>query len=158
MASNLIFTCDKCGFSVESWDDGHPYIEFPKGKRNYYYHPGEMDVISEMAEKILGHEANYRERDEVLRKYGGAASDFICRKCEHVSILDSAKDRLICSVCGSEDVQQTWTLAKSKCIRRDDTFSEGYATQFHEHQTSNTSPFFVLARRRHEFTLGTASA
>jgi len=82
-------------------------------------------VISEVAERILGFLPTNIECEDIVQKYGGVASDFICRKCEHVSILDPDKDRLVCSQCGSEDVQNTWTLAQSKCIRCDGTFSEG---------------------------------
>lgn len=122
------FTCNKCGFSVESWDDGHPYIEFPKGARNFFYHPGESEVISEVAEKILGHHASNFECEEVLQKYGGAASEFICRKCRHVSVLDPQKDQLVCAQCGCQDVQDTWTLANSKCLKCDGVFPDGVVT------------------------------
>lgn len=39
-------TCDKCGFEVDAWDDGNPYVQDSKGKRHYFYHPtNEWDIM-----------------------------------------------------------------------------------------------------------------
>ena len=49
MAAQITFRCSKCGFSVESWDDGNPYIEGPDGKRHQFYHPGEDGQTAQSA-------------------------------------------------------------------------------------------------------------
>lgn len=54
MAMSLIFTCEQCGFSVEGWDEGNPYIINSKGKRVFFYHPGGEDVMEKVVEEILG--------------------------------------------------------------------------------------------------------
>ncbi|MDX2444866.1 MAG: hypothetical protein QNK30_13805 [Bacteroidales bacterium] len=61
MAMCLRFTCDKCGFYQEGWDEGNPYIEFPKGKRNYYYHPGNEIKIGNLYFKIDNPETSDNE-------------------------------------------------------------------------------------------------
>jgi len=49
MAMSIIYSCDKCGFEVDAWDDGNPYVQDSKGKRHYFYHPtNEMDIMGKL--------------------------------------------------------------------------------------------------------------
>jgi hypothetical protein len=128
MAARYEFTCDRCGFSVEAWDDGNPYIEYPKGKRHHFYHPGEDEQIKEITRTIVGHEPTRQECDNILKKYGGNESDFICRSCLKIDQYDESKDPLVCKHCGGESIERTFDLAGKKCLKCDGIFSEGEFT------------------------------
>lgn len=128
MGASCIYTCNSCGFSLEAWDDGNPYIEFPKGKRNHFYHPGEDEVIKRVTRLIVGHAPTSEECDAALRQYAGNETDHICRSCRKETKFDPEKDAHACTRCGSADVEEMCKLAGKKCIKCDGTFSEG---QFH---------------------------
>ena len=125
MASSIIFTCKQCGFSVEAWDDGNPYIEYPKGKRTYFYHPGGEHKVVRVAKQILGHSPDPDELEMIYRKYSGNAPDHICRACGETSKVDPDKDEKLCSSCGSKKIEDLYNLGGTKCIKCPGTFSEG---------------------------------
>jgi len=102
MATQLTFTCNKCGFSVDGWDEGNPYIEHPENRREYIYHP-----------------------DDDRELCTGNAPDHICMKCGAISKIDPEKDKIICSKCGSSKVEDTYELTGKPCLKCDGTFSEG---------------------------------
>ncbi|MCA9040562.1 MAG: hypothetical protein KDA65_09475 [Planctomycetaceae bacterium] len=39
MAYGKVIECDGCGFKVDAWDEGNPYILGLDGKKEYVYHP-----------------------------------------------------------------------------------------------------------------------
>ncbi|QDU82608.1 hypothetical protein Pla110_43690 [Polystyrenella longa] len=39
MAYGKRIECDHCGFKIEAWDEGDPYIRGFDGKKEYVYHP-----------------------------------------------------------------------------------------------------------------------
>ncbi|MEZ6044248.1 MAG: hypothetical protein R3C11_01410 [Planctomycetaceae bacterium] len=39
MAYGKYFVCDHCGFTIQAWDEGNPYILDIDGKKQYVYHP-----------------------------------------------------------------------------------------------------------------------
>ena len=125
MAQCLRFVCNKCGFAIEGWDDGNPYIEFPKGKRTYFYHPGDERKIEEISSRILGHEPSDQEIGEILEKYAGNAPDHICRDCGKISKIDPNKDAMKCRKCKSEDVEEIYNLGGKRCLKCDGQFSRG---------------------------------
>lgn len=125
MASSLRFTCDSCGFSLEAWDEGNPYIEFPLGKRHYWYHPGEMEVIREVTRSIVGHDPSNEECESALENYAGNEPDYICRSCCKETRFDPDRDAQACTHCGSADVEEMYTIGCKQCIQCDGTFSEG---------------------------------
>ncbi|NLB54388.1 MAG: hypothetical protein GX811_01230 [Lentisphaerae bacterium] len=125
MAAGYMFTCDSCGFSLEAWDEGNPYIEFPKGKRHYFYHPSEMKVIRAVTKSIIGYEPTDEECNDALKKYAGNESDYICRSCRKETKFDPKKDIHACTHCGSTDVDDIFTIAGKRCIKCDGTFLEG---------------------------------
>jgi hypothetical protein len=81
MAMSLIFTCDQCGFSLEAWDDGNPYILNSKDERVYFYHPGGEEDMEAVVAEILGPIYTDEARAEILATRTGNASDHICLKC-----------------------------------------------------------------------------
>jgi hypothetical protein len=125
MAQCLRFVCNKCGFPIGGWDDGNPYIEFPKGKRTYFYHPSGDEVIQKVGFKILGYEPGHEEIREILTKYAGNAPDHICRDCEKTSKIDPDKDAMKCRKCKSEDIEEIYNLSGKKCLKCDGQFSQG---------------------------------
>jgi hypothetical protein len=106
VAQCLLFVCNKCGFSIEGWDDGNPYIENSNGKRKYYYHPEEPPKIS-------------------LTFSFGNAPDYVCRKCGKISKIDPDKDAMQCRKCKSEAVEEIYNLGGKKCLKCDGQFSQG---------------------------------
>jgi hypothetical protein len=125
MAAGYKFTCDTCGFSIEIWDDGNPYIEYPAGERHYFYHPGEESAVREIAARILGHSPTRGECDDVLKRYAGNASDHVCRRCGEVSKIDHQKDLIRCGACGCADVEETFLLGEKTCLKCHGRFSKG---------------------------------
>lgn len=125
MAMSLIFTCDQCGYSQSGWSDGSPYIEHPKGKRNYFYHPGGESILKRIAGEILGHEPSPDEMEQVVSKYVGNAPSHICRGCEKVTQIDTERDGKLCPHCGSAEIENLYRLAGKKCIKCPGKFSEG---------------------------------
>jgi len=129
MAMCLRFTCDNCGFYQEGWDEGNPYIEFPNGKRNYYYHPSNEILVGDLRLNIDNPETSDNELKELIENgVKGNASDYICRDCERVSKIDSDRDEVQCSRCKSRAVEEIFELAGKKCVRCDGNFSMGEFT------------------------------
>jgi hypothetical protein len=125
MSAQYTFSCSKCDFTVESWEDGNQYIEDLKGKRHFFYHPAESEVRDKIAKEICGPE--YSEA-KILKIYSdsiGNAPDHICRNCEKITRLNPEKDKIVCRKCGSLSLEITIKLAGKKCIKCDGIFSEG---------------------------------
>jgi len=123
MASSLIFVCDACGFSVEAWSDGNPYVEYPPGKRNYYYHPTSW---SEVVSRVIGERPTAEAFEAFTRGHKGNAPDHICLDCGHKAKLDEARDKMECPNCKSAHMRDTYTLAGSACPQcKKGSFSEG---------------------------------
>jgi DNA-directed RNA polymerase subunit RPC12/RpoP len=85
MAEQTTFTCKKCGYQVESWSDGNPYIQGPNGKRHYYYHPCEDDQIRDIVGKILKRDPSEAEIREMLDNHSGNEADYLCLECLKIS-------------------------------------------------------------------------
>ena len=125
MAMSIIFTCDQCGYSLEGWDDGNPYIEHPAGKRHYFYHPDGERTLEEIASKILGHLPSPDELEKIEATCTGNAPDHICRACGKTSKVDPDKDKKLCPSCGSEEIEDLYNLGGTQCIKCPGIFSEG---------------------------------
>ena len=128
MAQCLTFICPKCGFSLEAWDDGNPYIVDKRGVRRYFYHPSGGKVIEKVTNAINGRECTEDERLKILTERCGNAPDHICRKCGTISKLDPAKDSMVCSKCKSDQLEDTYGLTGKKCTKCDGVFPEGVNT------------------------------
>lgn len=125
MAECLKYTCDSCGFSLEAWDEGNPYIEYPAGNRQHFYHPEEDYEIRRIAESILSREPTSEDCERILREYAGNEPDHICYDCQTVFRLDPDKDALVCKQCGSGRNEKIYGISGKKCVKCDGTFSEG---------------------------------
>ncbi len=115
MAAQITFTCTSCGFSVESWDDGNPYIEGPDGKRHHFYHPCEDQQIRKIVSKIIAHSPDENEIEEMLRLHAGNESDYICLECLKFCKRDGLKDELRCSSCRSASIVNPSALGGQAC-------------------------------------------
>ena len=115
MASQTIFTCVKCGFSVEAWDDGNPYIEAPDGQRFHFYHPSADGQIEKIVSGILGHAATQVEIHEMLQNQAGNESDYLCLDCGKMSMHDPKKDKRSCANCGSKKLADVNRLGGRPC-------------------------------------------
>jgi hypothetical protein len=125
MSARYTFTCNLCDFSLDAWDDGNPYIEYPTGTRQYIYHPGESQKIAEIAEAILGREPTEDDCSTILQKYAGNEPDHICRACHKVIRIDREKDPCACHECGAEAVELVEELGGKRCVHCDGVFSDG---------------------------------
>jgi len=125
MAMSLIYICDKCGLSLEAWDDGNPYIEYPGGKRHYFYHPNGEAILEKVTTDILGHSPTSEELEAICDQYAGNAPDHLCRDCGETSRIDPDKDKLVCQHCGSDKVVDLQALDGKKCIKCSGHFYPG---------------------------------
>jgi hypothetical protein len=125
MSAQYTFTCDRCNFSLSAWDDGNPYIEYPPGTRQHFYHPSETEQIAKIAKSILGREPTREDCSAILRKYAGNELDHICRACHKVIRIDRNRDPLACRACGAASVEPIIELRGKKCVRCDGMFPGG---------------------------------
>ena len=125
MAESLLFTCNKCGFQVESWSDGNPYIQGSARKRFYYYHPAEESQLVEIGKKLYGRVLNSQEINIMRKERGSNAPDHICLSCGKIRKLNPRKDRMVCTSCKGKNFVETWELAGKKCMMCDGVFLDG---------------------------------
>jgi DNA-directed RNA polymerase subunit RPC12/RpoP len=128
MAMRTTYKCLNCGFKIDNWSDGNPYIATPDGKRHYWHHPGQDSKIREICE-LFEENPSQDEIDRIFQKYSGCESQYICKKCLGFSMLDESKDELKCKACGSSDMMLTEELAGKECPScRKGKFDEGECT------------------------------
>src|SRR5258708_36881283 len=99
MAGCYTFSCDHCGFSVDSWEDCNRYLEWPIGTRNYLYHPSDIDETERLMREIYGHSPTPDEYMTAFRRYGGNETEFLCCGCLAISRIDEKRDLRVCSSC-----------------------------------------------------------
>lgn len=116
MAAGYKYFCPLCGFALEGWDECHSYIEYPAGKRTYFYHPDDAAVVSKIATSFYGRMATQEEERALLQKHGGNEGDYVCRDCRERSRLDPRKDALKCQSCGSACLEKIMGLEGKKCL------------------------------------------
>ena len=92
MAACRRLVCGQCGFSVEAWDEGWPYLNGPTGEKEYYFHPDPR-------------------RDECT------GNDFphLCLACGADFRVDSNSSADRCPQCGSADTCNSFELAGQTC-------------------------------------------
>lgn len=115
MAACIAFTCPSCGFSIEHWDDGNPYVESPDGKRHFFYHPCEEEQLEEIVGKILGHFPSRYEIEETIKTSSGNESTYLCMGCLKLSQRDPKRDEVICKHCACDDLVETGMLGGKPC-------------------------------------------
>ena len=129
MAMSTIYTCGKCGFKVEAWDDGNPYVQDSKGERHYYFHPtNQMDIMEEVLAKMPPHIPSSEESGESEPFFGihtGNAPDHLCLNCGKISLIDPEMDKMICKKCKSDEVTELTSLAGKKCPKCSGHFDQG---------------------------------
>jgi PHP family Zn ribbon phosphoesterase len=125
MASSLLFACNQCGFKVESWSDGNPYIIGANGRKIYYYHPGESEQLKRIWMELYGNDPTPEDIHKMCRERGGNAPDHICVRCGMINKIDKKRDKLLCISCKCKDLIETGTLAGKTCMKCGGIFSEG---------------------------------
>jgi len=137
MAQCTKFTCDRCGFSVDWWDDGNWYLEWPMGMRHYLYHPRDISETERIMNLIYGRSPTRDEPSyarltpsyEGHTLYGGNESEFLRLSCAVVSRIDPKRDPMKCKKCGASSLRAVRGLAKTECPRcRQGSFDDGSPT------------------------------
>ena len=97
MARRYIFTCNHCGFSVDRWEDGNRYLEWPIGTRNYLYHPADIQQTEQLVQEIYGHSPTPYECQRAFQMYGGNETEFLCCDCLAINRIDVKREPQICA-------------------------------------------------------------
>ena len=116
MASSCIHRCPACGFRLEAWDDGSPYILDDKGRPRFFHHPCEVEGRNEIlasCEWAQGREGADLAR--LVEARSGVMEDFICLQCARRFKCDSGRKTPKCPRCGSEDVHDQYLLGGVTC-------------------------------------------
>ena len=116
---SLIFTCDRCDFSLEAWDDGNPYVIKGNGKREYFYHP------SPIPEPPKHGTLEYFETDgENVQYQYGNAPEHICLKCAKQFKCDPEHDPMICPTCKHSEIVDLFEMGGRPCPKCPGTLSD----------------------------------
>jgi hypothetical protein len=118
MASSTHFTCDGCGFFVEAWDEGNPYVRDLKGKRHYFYHPGHPKEMEEFVDSLLLlllRERIVSDREAYLMAHSGNEGEFLCMDCGKLSRIDEERDAKACRKCRGLDLVDGMELEGRTC-------------------------------------------
>jgi len=116
MSARFTYTCPNCGFSVDVWDEGHPFIKDDKGKRHYFYHPGEVDVIMSVASGCSF--AVGKPPSEIMTLAAsriGHLQDGICLDCGKAFRALSAEASKRCRACKSGNTVWLMELEGKPC-------------------------------------------
>jgi hypothetical protein len=103
MAGCHTSSCDHCGFSVDWWEDGNRYLEWPIGTRNYLHHPSDIEETDRLMREIYGHSPTPEEYVRAFRRYGGNETEFLCYDRLAISHIDVEIDRRLSASCKSAD-------------------------------------------------------
>ena len=125
MAMSEIYTCCNCGYQVEAWDEGNPYVETTDGRRHYFYHPGSIEDVRPILTAEAGRKLDDSEFKQLVTQRAGNASDHLCVSCGKTTKLDSNKDKLACGKCHGTQVFEIWRCQGKLCPKCGGTFSEG---------------------------------
>jgi hypothetical protein len=114
MAACTDFTCNACGFKVESWSDGNPYLTDNSGKRHFFYHPGGEGESEEFYEQgcLVVTEEGYLA---FQKERGGNEQDWICLHCGRQTQRDPQLDPMRCTGCRRSELLDTQELEARTC-------------------------------------------
>jgi DNA-directed RNA polymerase subunit RPC12/RpoP len=116
MAACTDFSCNVCGFKIESWDDGHPYLVDGSGERHYFYHPGGDRAAREFyLQETSGFEVNEKDYLAFWNERGGCESSLICLHCGRRTRRDPDRDPMKCTGCRSRELLDTQKLEARTC-------------------------------------------
>jgi|GEM_PF-2829394 len=91
MAMSESYKCQSCGFAIEAWDDGNPYVSTKDGRRHYFYHPGGIEDVHPVLIEEAGRELSAAELEEIVKERVGIAADHLCPDCGSESKLDESR-------------------------------------------------------------------
>ncbi len=116
MSISVLHRCPACGFEIEAWDDGHPYIRDDRGRARFYYHPCETEV----RQKILSvcewaHDKSPEDLSALLEKKSGNMTEFLCLGCCRRFKCDEDRQQPRCRKRGSKDVRDVMLLGGCAC-------------------------------------------
>jgi DNA-directed RNA polymerase subunit RPC12/RpoP len=114
MAAGYRVRCGKCTFTLLTWDEGNPYVEFPEGERHYFHHPVDNTGFKTVR-RILKHEPSHEEYKNFMEKYVGNAPDHLCLDCGKITKLNPDVDKLVCPKCNSDNIVKTGHLNGKQC-------------------------------------------
>ncbi len=116
MSACYLHVCPACGFEVEAWDDGHPYIVDDAGRRHFFYHPAERDVIDPIVAKSAWAKGlTYDELQTEVPRHLGNMAETICGDCGAEDRTDRGPNGFVCGKCGSHQVWDLMELAGKPC-------------------------------------------
>ena len=115
MACSVIHRCPVCGFEIEAWSDGHPYILDDRNRPQFYYHPCEDERERILASCDWARFKTDEELSDLLQVKSGIMSDMICLDCAGKFKCDTEKKKPKCRKCGSENVHDQFKLEGVTC-------------------------------------------
>lgn len=116
MAACTEFTCSHCGFQIEAWSDGNPYLRGTDRTRHYYFHPGEVGVWKECFEAEHDRPAMTREELHAFVEANmGCEQHYLCQHCGRQTQRDPAHDPMRCTGCGKAVLKDTCHLEGVAC-------------------------------------------
>lgn len=116
MAVCTEFTCNHCGFKVESWSDGFAYLKDNRGKRRYFFHPAGADEMWEFCRRQLGNpQVSYEEFERFLQERRGWEDNFICMHCGRQTRRDLSEISMRCTRCRKQELKPTQALEGQRC-------------------------------------------
>jgi len=116
MAICTAFTCNHCGFQIESWSDGYTYLRGTDGTRHYYLHPGEHEVWNERFE--AEHQRRASTEEELLafvEANMGCEHYYVCRRCGRQTRRDPERDSMGCTGCRRRELHPIDELEGVTC-------------------------------------------
>ena len=116
MSARYLHRCPSCGFEIEVWDDGSPFILDDDGKRNYFCHPCEYVVIDAVVAKSKWAKGKTpAEIEQELPKHIGRVIDAICLDCGTTSHRNEALKPRPCRKCKSRAIHAVMDLGGKRC-------------------------------------------
>ena len=115
MSAHFSFTCPSCSFSVGAWEDAHPFITDDKGKRHYFNHPRDQEIILAVASQC-GFAAG-KSNAEIMKLASsrmGCEGDGICLECGKI-FQALAVDPPSCPSCKSGNTAWIMDLPGKTC-------------------------------------------
>ena len=116
MSSCVLHRCSACGFEIEAWSDGFPYIRNDMGNPRFYFHPCEMEQRREiLASCEWARDRNPDELERLLERKSGVMSEMLCLDCGWLFKVDLTKRRARCRKCKSENAKDVVMLGGETC-------------------------------------------
>lgn len=116
MSARYLHRCPLCGFEIEVWDDGYPFILDDDGKRHFFYHPLEQNVIDAVVAKSKWAKGKTpTEIRQDLPNHMGCLIDAICLDCGATFRRNMSLKPRPCTKCKSRAIQPVMDLGGNRC-------------------------------------------